>query len=152
MANALEKIEQLETAVNAIAGRVGDTLRTLEQVYPIVDALVAVVGKDAVLAEAQKIAKAARDAHVARALEEQEKLVEDGKVAKTDAATETSLLFVEETVGGETSTRLLPVQALAEAQRPNVVGLKVGDDVKLEGIGEAKIVVSHIFTPVAEAA
>jgi hypothetical protein len=152
MANALEKIEKLEEAVTTISTRLNEVTKTLEQVFPIVDALVAVVGKDTVLEEAKKIAEAARDAHVERVYGEAKKNVEDGKLVEGTEVAAKSLLFVDETPPeGKTSRRLLPVEALSPEAAEKVVGLKVGDNVPLEGIGETKISIAHIFTP-AEAA
>lgn len=151
MANALEKIDQLEKNLGVVATRLNEIGRTVEQILPIVDALVGVVGKETVLAEAQRITKEARDLHVQRVLDEQEKLVEEGKVTKSDVSTSTSLIFVDETVNGETSTRLLPVAALDSETAPKAIGLSVGDKVDIGG-ENVSIVVKHIFTPVAEAA
>lgn len=151
MANALEKIEQLEKNVGVLATRLNEIGRTVEQILPIVDALVGVVGKDTVLAEAQRIVKEARDAHVQRALDEQKKLVEDGKAVESELSESTSLIFVDETVNEETSTRLLPVGALDAETAAKAVGLKVGDKVDIGG-ESVSIIVKHIFTPVAEAA
>ncbi len=151
MANALEKIEQLEKNVGVVATRFNEIGRTVDQILPIVDALVALVGKDTVLAEAQRIAKEARDLHVQRVLDEQKKLVEEGKIAETELSTATSLLFVDEKIGEETSVRLLPVGALDAETAPKAIGLKVGDKIDIGG-DAVEITVKHIFTPVAEAA
>jgi hypothetical protein len=151
MANALEKIEQLEKNVGIVANRVNEIGRTVEQILPIVDALVAVVGKDTVLAEAQRIAKEARDTHVQRVFDEQKKLVAEGKLAESELSTATSLLFVDEKVGEETSLRLLPISALDAETAPKAIGLKIGDKVDIGG-ETVEITVKHIFTPVVEAA
>lgn len=152
MANALEKIEQLEGAVTTLNNRLNEVTKTLEQVFPIVDALVGVVGKDTVLEEAKKISEAARDAHVTRVFEETKKRVEEGKVVEGTEATAKSLLFVDETSpDGKTSRRLLPVDVLTPEAAEKVVGLKVGDNVPLDGIGETKISIAHIFTAVEAA-
>jgi hypothetical protein len=152
MANALEKIEKLEAAVTTIATRLNEVTKTLEQVFPIVDALVGVVGKDTVLTEAKRIADEARDIHVARVLDEQKKFVEEGKVVEGAEVAANSLLFVDETgADAVTSRRLLPVSALSPENVEKTVGLKVGDLIPLDGIGQTTISIVHIFTP-AEAA
>lgn len=151
MANALEKIEQLEKNFGVLATRLNEIGRTVEQILPIVDALVGVVGKDTVLSEAQRITKEARDLHVQRVLDEQKKLVEDGKAVESEISEGTSLLFVDETLNGETGTRLLPVGALDAETAAKAIGLKVGDKVDIGG-ESVSIVVKHIFTPVVGAA
>lgn len=147
--NALEKIEEQENKLNTIAERLYEIHEILQRILPIVDGIVSVVGRDAVLEAAQKLSESQREAHVSQLLNEFEQRKEAGEFTESEQVELQSVLFVNESKGdGPASLRLLPVESVNEAFRSKVVGAKKGDVLDFGVVPEGvKIVVERIFTP-----
>ena len=143
---ALEKIEKLEQDVASLGKQLLDLQSAVTKVFPIVDGLVAVVGRAPVLEAAQKALDDARDQQVKNTTEDLEKQVSDGKAIEDTESRDGSILFVEEKETGKdaTVTRILPIGLVSESERAKFVGLKVGDSVPANEGFEVKV--TRIFT------
>jgi enoyl reductase-like protein len=150
--NALERIDEQEKKLEVLAERLFEVHEILQRILPIVDGIVSVVGRDAVLEAAKKLTDVQRDTHVAQMLNEFEQRAQNGEFVESDSVKENSLLFVTESVdGSEPSLRLLPVESINETFRGSVVGVNKGS--YLDFGSEAtnvKIKVERIFTPKSE--
>lgn len=143
---ALEKIEKLEQDVSTLGKQLLDLQSAVTKVFPIVDGLVAVVGRAPVLEAAQKALDEARDQQVKNTTEDLEKQVADGKAIEDTESRDGSILFVEEKETGKdaTVTRILPIGLVNESERAKFIGLKVGDSVPANEGFEVKV--TRIFT------
>lgn len=149
---ALEKIEKLEQDVTTLSKQLIDLQSAVTKVFPIVDGLVAVVGREPVLEAAQKAVDDARDQQVKATTEDLEKQVADGKAIEDTESRDGSILFVEEKETGKdkVAIRILPIGLINESERAKFVGLKVGDSVPANEGFEVKV--NRIFTQVPETA
>jgi vacuolar-type H+-ATPase subunit I/STV1 len=143
---ALEKIEKLEQDVTTLSKQLLDLQSAVTKVFPIVDGLVAVVGRVPVLEAAQKALDEARDQQIKQTTEDLEKQVSEGKAVEDTESRDASILFVEEKETSKDTAviRILPVGLVNESERAKFVGLKVGDSVPANEGFEVKV--TRIFT------
>jgi hypothetical protein len=148
--NALEKIEKLEKDFGVVSQQLLDLQSALTKVLPVVDGLIAVVGREPVLKEAQRILDETRKAQIEQAEKDLLKQVEEGTIVEDTESRESSLLFVDEkkTDAESGETRLLPIGSVAEENRAKFVGLKVGDTIPTSEGFEVKVL--RIFSPVTK--
>lgn len=145
--NALEKLEKQESEIKVLAERLFEVQDALQRVMPIMDALVAIVGKDKVLEVAAATASKQRDEHVKMVLKACEEEVTAGLAKEVETVEEGSLLFIKE--NEDESLRLLPIPSIAEQSvRELLIGSKVGGVITISGM--PKITIERAFTPVQQ--
>lgn len=147
--NALEKVEKQQEHIKALSERIFEIHEVMQRVMPIIDGLVEVVGREKVLEAAGKVIEVQRDAHVSALMTEYENRAKAGEYTETETVVENSILFVSERRVGQDgkSVRVLPMQALAEDVRKQVMGIKVNDLVDPSVASGVEIKVERIFTP-----
>jgi hypothetical protein len=151
--NALERIEDQQTKLDTLAERVFEIHEILQRILPITDALVSVVGRDAVLEAAKKHSEQQRNTHVAELLSSFEQRTQDGSFVEGEQVEANSVLFVNEARDeSQKDLRVLPVEALNDDFRSKILGAKKGFKLESGPDNETIITIERIFTPAAPAA